>query len=161
MTGARNVHNDIAVNALAALHSQLRGKPCKPCNSDTKIRIRHLTGTRFHYPELSVVCQPNPPGDSWQDSPVVILEVVSASTRRLDLGEKLDSYLTISTLAAYLVVESAEAVVQVFRRSPNGEFRRELALGLEAIVELPELDARLALADLYEGVAFETEAELE
>jgi len=107
------------------------------------------------------VCQPNPPGDSWQDSPVVILEVVSASTRHLDLGEKLDSYLTISTLAAHLVVESAEAVVQVSRRSPNGEFRRELALGLEAIVELPELDARLALANLYEGVAFETEAEVE
>src|SRR5690606_39064975 len=35
MAGARNVHNDIAVNALAAIHSQLRGHPCKPCNSDT------------------------------------------------------------------------------------------------------------------------------
>ncbi len=159
MAGARNVHNDITGNAFARLHSQLRGHPCKPCNSDTKIRVRHLAGTRFYYPDLSVVCQPNPPGDTWQDAPVVILEVVSASTRRVDLGEKMDSYLAIPTLAVYLVAESSEAAVQVFRRSPDGDFRRELALGSEAVIDLPEIDARLALADLYEGVAFEAEVE--
>ena len=159
MAGARNVHNDIAVNALAAIHSQLRGHPCKPCNSDTKIGVRHLAGTRFYYPDLSVVCQPNPPGDTWQDAPVVSLEVVSASTRRVDLGEKMDSYLTIPTLAVYLVAESSEAAVQVFRRSPDGAFRRELALGSDAVIDLPEIEARLALADLYEGVAFEAEGE--
>lgn len=159
MAGARNVHNDIAVNALGALHARLRGGPCKPCNSDTKIRVRHLAGTRFYYPDVSVVCQPNPSSDTWQDAPVVIVEVVSASTRRIDLGEKMDSYLTIPTLAAYLVAESSEPAVQVFRRSPNGDFRRELALGVEAVIDLPEIGASLSLADLYEGVEFEEENE--
>lgn len=167
MAGARNVHNDIAVNAVSSLHAQLRGRPCKPCNSDTKIRVRHLAGTRFYYPDASVVCQPNPPGDTWQDAPVVILEVASAvilevasaATRRIDLGEKKDSYLTISSLAVYLVAESSEPAVQVFRRSPDGDFRRELALGLEAGIDLPEIGAVLTLADLYEGVEFEEESE--
>jgi Uma2 family endonuclease len=159
MAGARNVHNDVAVNAIASLHAQLRGRPCKPCNSDTKIRIRHLSGTRFYYPDASVVCSPNPPEDSWQDAPVVILEVASSSTRRIDLSEKRDSYLTIPTLSVYLVAETSEPVVQVFRRSPDGDFRRELAIGLEAAIDLPAIGATLALADLYDGVVFVEEAE--
>ena len=39
MAGARNAHNLIATNSLVALGNRLRGKPCRPYNSDTKIRI--------------------------------------------------------------------------------------------------------------------------
>ena len=153
-----NRHNRIAGNGFEALHSQLRGRPCQPCNSDTKIRIRQLSDTRFYYPDVSVVCHPNPADDSYQDAPVIILEVASPSTRRIDLGEKKDGYLTIPTLGVYLVAESDEAVVQLFRRSPDGEFQRELALGLEAVIDLPEAGVALALADLYEGVEFTGES---
>ncbi len=155
MAGARNVHNDISTNALASLHTQLRGRPCKPCNSDTKVRIRLFHGIRFYYPDAFVVCHSNPPDDTFQDAPVVILEVTSPATRRIDLGEKKDAYLTIPTLAAYLVVESGEAAVQVFRRGPDGSFHREVALGPEASIKLPEIEVVLSLADLYEGVSFE------
>jgi len=157
MTGARNVHNRIAGNAFASLHAQLRGRPCSPWNSDTKIRVRHLAGTRFYYPDASVVCHPNPSSDTWQDAPVVILEVASEATRRIDLGEKKDAYLTIPSLDVYLVAESSEAAVQIFRRSSEGDFRRELALGIEALIELPEIGATLSLAELYEGADFEAE----
>jgi Uma2 family endonuclease len=158
MAGARNVHNDISVRALGQLYLQLRGKPCKPCNSDTKVRILLTSGTRFYYPDAFVVRNPNPANDACHDAPVVVLEVTSTSTRRIDLGEKKDAYLAIPTLMVYLVAESTEAVVQVFRRSPNGDFHRELAIGLEAIIPLPEIGVTLALADLYEGIDFEAEA---
>lgn len=159
MAGAGNAHNEIAGNGFAAFHTQLRGKPCKPCNSDTKVRIRLITGTRFYYPDAFVVCHPNPPTDHFHDSPVVILEVTSPSTRRIDLAEKKDAYLSIPSLMVYLVAESAEPVVQVFRRSPDGDFLRELAMGMEAVIPLPEIGVSLALADLYEGIDFEAEAE--
>lgn len=158
MAGARNVHNEIAGSAFGQLYMQLRGKPCKPCNSDTKIRIRLITGTRFYYPDAFGVCHPNPPDDHFHDSPVVVLEVTSPSTRRIDLAEKKDAYLAIPTLLVYLVAESIEPVVQVFRRSPNGDFQRELAIGLDAVVPLPEIGVSLALEDLYEGIDFEAEA---
>lgn len=160
MAGARNVHNEIAANALGSLYGQLRGKPCKPWNSDTKVRVQNRSDVRFYYPDVSVVCHPNPRGDSWQDEPIVILEVVSASTRRIDLGEKKDAYLTIPSLSVYLVAESSEMAVQVFRRSQEGEFVRELAIGPNAVIDLPEVGATLALADLYEGVEFEEEEEV-
>ncbi len=145
MAEAKNSHNRIATNALGQLYSQLRGRPRQPCNSDTKIRIRLLDGTRFYYPDAFVVCQPNPPDDVFHDAPVVVLEVASASTRRIDLGEKRDAYLSIPSLAVYLVAEVKEPFVRIFRRSPFGDFRNEAAEGLDAVI------------DLYEGASFEDE----
>ena len=87
MAGARNLHNRIATNALGTLHSRLRGQPCQPYNSDTKIRIRLPTQTRLYYPDASVICRPNPDDDSYQDEPAAIVEVLSRRTRRIDEGE--------------------------------------------------------------------------
>src|SRR5580765_8450054 len=75
MAGARNLHNRIATNTLGSLHARLRGQPCQPFNSDTKIRIRLPTQTRFYYPDVSVICRSNPDTDSYQDEPAVIVEV--------------------------------------------------------------------------------------
>src|SRR6185503_10338370 len=77
MTGARNLHNQIATNTTVSLGARLRGRRCRPFNSDTKIRVRLPNQTRFYYPDASVVCRPNPPDDSFQDEPAVIVEVVS------------------------------------------------------------------------------------
>ena len=90
MSGGRNVHSQVATNATAALWSRLRGQPCRAFNSDTKIRIRLPGHTRFYYPDVAVVGPPNPPQDVYQDEPVVIVEVLSDSTRRTDMGEKKD-----------------------------------------------------------------------
>src|SRR5688572_16244276 len=67
MAGGRNVHNMIKVNVVANLHAKLRGRPCQPFDSDTKIRIRLPFQVRFYYPDASVVCDPNPQDDSFQD----------------------------------------------------------------------------------------------
>lgn len=158
MTGARNVHNTISGNAFAALHARLRGKPCRPFNSDTKLRIRLPTHVRFYYPDASVVCQPAPAAESFQDAPVVVVEVLSARTRRIDEGEKKDAYLSIPSLAVYLLVEQDAAAVVALRRSENG-FARELYQGLMAVVPLPEIGTELPLAEVYEAVQFVPEPE--
>ena len=72
MAGGTNAHNRIATNVTGVLHGQLRGKSCQEFNSDTKIRIQSPRGTRFYYPDASVVCQPNPASDTFHDAPVVI-----------------------------------------------------------------------------------------
>lgn len=153
MVGATNAHNRIATNATGVLHSQLRGKPCQVFNSDTKVRVRLARGTRFYYPDASVVCRLNPPTDTFQDAPVVLVEVISESTRRTDENEKRDAYCSSASLCAYLVVEQSAAAVVVHRRADSG-FARETYLGCDAIVPLPEIECELPLADLYENVEF-------
>ena len=153
MVGAANVHNRVATNATVALGAQLRGKPRQTFNSDTKIRIRLPRGTRFYYPDALVVCRPNPPGDTFQDAPVVIVEVVSPSTRRTDENEKCEAYLSIDSLCVYILVESSVAAALVYRRGDAG-FERERYIGLDAVIPLPEIECELPLADLYENVQF-------
>src|SRR5688500_7950536 len=153
MAGARNVHNIIAGNVYAALHNRLRGRKCRPFNSDTKIRVRLPTHWRFYYPDASVVCRPNPQDDSFQDEPAAIFEVLSKATRRIDMGEKKDAYLTIPSLGVYALLEQDSPAVVVYRRSEHG-FSREVYSGMEAVIPLPEIDTELPLAEVYEQVEF-------
>jgi Uma2 family endonuclease len=88
MARARNVHNSIATNTIGELRSRLRGRPCRPFNSDPKIRIQLPGHVRFYHADALVTCAPNPPTDSFQDEPAVIFEVLSRATRRIDEGEE-------------------------------------------------------------------------
>ena len=158
MAGARVTHNRISGNAFGSLHARLRGGACHPFGPDMKVRVRLEKETRFYYPDLSVVCESNPPDDLYQDAPTVVLEVVSPSTRRVDEEEKKEAYLTIASLGAYLIVEQEAPAVLVYRRGAEGGFTREIHEGLDAIVPLPEVGVELPLAELYEGVEFSAES---
>lgn len=154
MAGASNRHNEIAVNTLLSLGTALRGKPCRTFNSDTKVRIRLFNHTRFYYPDAMVVCDKNRDQDQWQDWPVVIVEVLSESTRRTDLAEKREAYLTIPSLMVLILAEPDEPALVVHRRQPDGGFARETYSGLDGAIPLPEIESSLPLAEVYEGVAF-------
>lgn len=160
MAGARNAHNIIAMNTGSALQARLRGGPCRPFNSDTKIRVHLPTQVRFYYPDVSVVCRPNPQTDSFQDEPVAVFEVISRRTRRIDEGEKKDAYLTIPSLAAYVMIEQETAALVALRRT-KGDFVREVYEGLNAVLPLGEIGIELPLAEIYETVEFTPEPDLD
>lgn len=154
MAGATIRHNNIAGNCFGSLHGQLRGKSCQPYNSDTKVRIQYSDHTRLYYPDAMVVCESNPDTLHYQDRPVVIVEVLSDSTRRTDIGEKRDAYLTLPSLKVLIFVEPNTPSVTVHRRQPGGDFMAERFHERDAVIPLPEIEASLPLAELYERVEF-------
>ena len=83
----------------------------------------------------------------------MIIEILSASTRRYDLDEKLFAYTQIASLDYYIVLEQHQPIAIVLRRI-DGRFARELVKGIDAIIELPSLSCKLALRDIYDGVTF-------
>lgn len=153
MSGARVRHNRIVMSVLGRLSERLRGQACEPFGSDMKVRIQLPTHVRFYYPDAMVVCQSSAEGESFQDHPGLIVEVLSRGTRRADLGEKREGYLRIASLASYLLVEQEAAEVVVYRRTDHG-FIREVYQGLEAVIDLPEISCSLSLAEIYERVEF-------
>lgn len=153
MAGGSFRHSDIAINLLSALHARFRGKGCRPANSDMKVRIRQASDTRFYYPDASVVCGEVDPDSSYVENPVLVAEVLSESTRRIDEGEKREGYLSLGSLNAYLLVEQDMPLVTLWRRAAGG-FVCELYEGLESAIPLPELGCELPLREIYEGVAF-------
>ncbi len=154
MAGATIRHNNIAGNAFGVLYGKLRGKPCQPFNSDTKVRIELPDHTRFYYPDAMVVCQSNAETDHHQNHPVVVIEVLSESTRLTDMGEKRDGYLAIPSLKVLMLVETDAPSVTLYRRKPEGGFSCELHEGLDSLVPLPEIEVELGLGELYQRVVF-------
>lgn len=152
MVGATNDHNRVATNVTGLLHAQLRGGRCEVFNADAKVRVRLPSGTRFYYPDASVVCQPNQPGDTFHDAPVVIIEMLSESTRRTDEHEKREAYAAIDSLLVYVLLEQDTAAAVVYRRGDAG-FAREVFVGPEAVIPLAEVGCELRLADVYANVA--------
>ena len=154
MAGGTTRHSAVATNVTTAFGGALRGKRCRPFNSDLKVRLELPGQTRFYYPDAMVVCELRPDNESWQDRPVVVVEVLSESTRRTDLTEKREAYLAIPTLKALIFVEPDFAHVTVHRRGPSGGFVVEEYAGLDAVIPLPEVEIELPLAEVYEGVKF-------
>lgn len=152
MSGGKIRHNQASGNIFLSLGNQLRGRPCRPFNSDTKVRLDLPLQTRFYYPDVQVVCESRDDDDSYQDKPAVVVEVLSDSTRRVDLGEKREAYLAIPTLKVLLIVDPAKVWVQVDRRGESGGFTQEIYREMNDTIPLAEIKSELLLTEIYEGI---------
>jgi Uma2 family endonuclease len=153
MAGGSLRHNCIKVNCLIQLGNRLRGKGCRPFDSDTKLRIDRDETKRFYYPDLQVVCQSNDSLSAFQDHPVSIVEVLSPTTRRYDLDEKMTAYLSIASLEAYIVLEQHQPIATVLRRCAGGFFRQSVE-GMTSEIALPFLGCVLPMREIYDGIEF-------
>lgn len=152
MAGGKVGHNRASVNILRSLGSSLDGKSCEPFGSDMKVRIELPEQTRFYYPDVMVVCDSLGDEETYQDKPVMVVEVLSESTKRVDMGEKREAYRAISTLRVLLLVDPARPHVTVDRRGANGGFDTEFFTVLDQMIPLPEISAELRMADVYAGL---------
>ncbi len=156
MTGATVRHNQVKANCMIQLGSRLRLARCRPFDSDMKVRIKNYGSTRFYYPDVQVVCESNEPTSVFQDRPVLIFEVLSPSTRRYDLDEKMTAYLAIPSLECYIVLEQHQPIAIVMRRASSG-FLREMVQGIESTIRLPFLNCELSMREIYDGIEFTSE----
>ena len=108
MAGASNAHNLIAGNVFGTLHHRLRGGPCRPYNSD--LRVRTPSGLTT-YPDVTVICGPrelDAVDPLAITNPALIVEVLSRSTEEYDSGDKFEHYKTFPTLREYVLVSHRE-----------------------------------------------------
>jgi Uma2 family endonuclease len=153
MSGGSVRHSSVKINCSASLVNALKGHRCRPFDSDILLRLHHAGLTRYYYPDLQVVCDSKPATSFYQDSPVVIIEVLSPSTRRYDLDEKMSAYLQVPSLQCYIVLEQHQPIAIVMRRSEGG-FLRQLVEGVDQKIPLPFLGCELCMRDLYDGIEF-------
>jgi Uma2 family endonuclease len=123
-------------------------------SSNVRVRIA-LPGTSefYYYPDAMVECSGLPNGAKYAEAPVVIFEVLSPETERVDMGEKLGHYRSLPSLNAYVVVNQYNPAVTVYRREA-GSWNMEFFGRLDATLELPEIGCRLALAAIYDRTGF-------
>ena len=152
MSGGTLNHQRVAGNFFRMAGNQLAGKPCFPTGSDFKLQVPLGQGEEaFYYPDGMIVCVPVPGSALFTDSPSVILEVLSPTTRRIDEVQKLRDYLAIPTLQTYILAEPDTPFLALYRRD-DADFRREILAGPDAIIELPEAGIAIPLGEMYRDV---------
>jgi Uma2 family endonuclease len=149
MSGATVRHNRIAGNVFVRLFQAARAVPCDVFLNSMRLEVAH---DRYYRPDVTVICTPVAESDIFVRNPCVVVEVTSPSTARIDRGEKLDAYRSISTLQAYLIIDHRRRRVERHWRDTLGsEWRREEIVG-EGRVRVPCLDVELTLDEIYERV---------
>jgi Uma2 family endonuclease len=152
MSGGTLNHQRVASNFMRFSKDQLAGKAAFPIGIGFKLHVPLGRGEEaFYYPDGMIICVPLPGDALFTDSPSVILEVLSSTTRRNDEVQKLRDYLTIPTLGTYILAETESPFLTLHRRDDTG-FRRQSLSGPDTILDLPEAGISIPLADLYRDV---------
>lgn len=116
MAGGSVNHNLLSGNVYRLLGNHLENRSCTPFTADMLVRT---TQTRFRYPDVAVFCDEFLGDERYLDNPVLLVEVLSRSTRQNDKGSKLTEYLALPSLQEYVLIEQDFVEIQVLRRRNN------------------------------------------
>lgn len=150
MAGAGLRHNIIFSNVFGDLAYRLRGKTCKPYGSDLRIHIPQ--NTLYTYPDISIIC--NDIMDNYIEAatqPTVIIEILSTSTKEYDRGTKFELYRDIPTFKEYVLINSENLHVEVYRLNKSNRWELEEYRKLTDILEIKQVNWSYALHAVYEG----------
>jgi Uma2 family endonuclease len=145
MTGGTLNHSAIATNLVAELNTRLR-PGCRAYRGDVKI----LVAGRVRYPDAAVTCSPIDGQSDILPNPVVVFEVLSASTASVDRVTKNAEYAATPSIQRYLMLEQVRIGATVFAR--DGENWVGTVMLDDAVLAMPEIGVELPLRVLYAGV---------
>ncbi len=151
MAGANNRHDRIVRNASRHFGNHLDGHRCQPFTADIYVAIP--AGNR-RQSDMGVDCGTPDDMSVEASAPTLVLEVLSPTTRAIDLNENLEEYKTVPTLEYIVLVDTDHPFVRVYRRAPDRGWTGDKVAGMDATLDLPLFDFRLPLSDLYAGLTF-------
>jgi Uma2 family endonuclease len=148
MTGGSRAHAQIILNLVRALESRLDLDKWMVL-SDFGIDIGADT---LRYPDIMVDPASDAGGDLTATAPVLVAEVLSPSSERIDLGDKAAEYLHLPSLAAYLVVAQDEMKAWIWQRGADGFPAGPQVETGPATVGIAALGLELPLSEIYARV---------
>jgi Uma2 family endonuclease len=146
MSGGTAAHAELQRNLAIAVGGRLRGGPCRFYGSDLKIE----SDGSSRYPDGFVVCSPVAGRETIIRDPVVIFEVLSDSSARIDLVTKNREYAATPSVMRYVVLAQDAMAGTMFERI-GGDWVGHL-LDEHSVLRMPEIGIEVKLAELYEGV---------
>lgn len=145
MSGASISHNRLTLALARKFGNHLDGKPCQPYAADVKVKV----GSRYFYPDVLVDCSNQADTSYFTESPVLIVEVLSKSTRRMDETTKRQAYRQIDTLQEYVLVEQDFVDIEIVRRSRGWQSER---FYLGDSVHFESIDLTLTVEEIYDRI---------
>ncbi len=154
MAGSMPEHALIQMNLGGELRQQLKTTPCRVYSSELRIGVREID--LYTYPDLTIVCgelEHDPLSEMTVLNPIVLVEVLSRSTRAYDRGDKFKFYKKIPTLQEYVLVDSERVHVEVLSRVGR-RWEIEIHNDADAVMVLEAIKCKVSLRDVYDKVTW-------
>ena len=155
MTGGTTNHNKIALNFAANLKFALRGQDYDIYIGDVRLWIPRYR--QYTYPDVMVIQgEPIYTGTSTTTvmNPLLIVEVLSKSTKNYDLGEKFIYYRAIPEFNEYILIDQTKYHVMQYTKTLEGRWLLTEYESEKTILELSSIEFQINLKEIYEKVNF-------
>ncbi|MEN3335150.1 MAG: hypothetical protein V7641_4515 [Blastocatellia bacterium] len=156
MSGGTERHYTISENLRTLLPPVLQGRNCLAYSGSVPIQTPSLPP--YRYPDVSVVCgKPdfvNINGIDVLTNPIIIIEVLSPGTERLDKEEKRHAYQKLASVKEYLIVAQDTPHITQYRRQGRRWVRQDFG-DLKASLELTSINSEILVSDIYAGITFD------
>jgi len=163
MAGCSLEHERIASSIHGGLYAQLKGEACEPLTGNMRVSVPECNC--YFYPDVSVTCSDvtieSIAGVQSVVNPILIVEVLSESTERIDREYKLICYQSLPSLRTYVIVATDKPLFQVFERQPDGVWTYTHYQVLDAAVSFQTIGCKLTLAEVYARVRFKPDSATE
>ncbi|MCB0635445.1 MAG: Uma2 family endonuclease [Lewinella sp.] len=147
MAGGSKAHNRIVSNIRRVLEDHFLPKGYQVFAENVKLEV--IPDRYYTYPDIMVLC-----GEEADEmigrEPIILVEVLSASTEVVDRGKKLKHYQKLPSLRYYLIVSQREPTIEVYHRpGPLHIWQYQIMEGLEQVLPFPEDQFEIRLANIY------------
>lgn len=145
MVGGNSRHHRIIAAFATLLRDKLAGR-CLVYTETMKLKL----GRTWRYPDIMVVCSEVPDDETFVVDPVLVVEVLSASTARDDRIFKNREYEAVRSIQAYIVLEQEVQAAEIYLRD-GGRWERSTVVNDE-VMTLPGIEMQIPLRDVYGGL---------
>lgn len=150
MAGASRPHNRIVTNVSRLLDTQLLNRECNVYSNDMRVKIAKIQ--KYTYPDVVVTCGKENFEDAEVDTllnPILLVEILSASTEAYDRGKKFQHYQFLESLREYILITQDAVRVEQYVRQNNKTWTYIEYQNLDDVIRLESIDCELALREVY------------
>jgi Uma2 family endonuclease len=148
MAGASQRHNLVRGRLAATLLGHV-AQGCRVFSAEMKLQIKDNEDERYYYPGVFVSCDPNDREPYSCSTAVLVVEVLSPSTERIDRTEKLEAYKRIPSLLESGLLAQDAMELELFRRRTDWQrefYQRDNTVTLESV------GLTLSVSQLYRDI---------
>jgi Uma2 family endonuclease len=143
--GVAHAEIKFAVQAALAAEVRRRALPCRMLPDGMTVRVDETTA---YEPDALVYCGERLPSAAVEvPNPVIVVEVLSPSTRRVDASTRLAGYFRVPSVLHYLIVDPGQPLVVHHQRQTGGTLQTRIIT--DGVIALDPPGMELRLADFY------------
>lgn len=160
MTGGTTNHNKLALNFCRKFPLTIKEQNYEIFINDVRLWIPQTR--RYVYPDIMVIqgepiYQEN--NQTVVTNPLVIIEVLSNSTKNYDRGNKFFFYRSIPTFREYILIDQYSYHIEQFAKNSKSKWELTEYDSEDSVLTLESLEFQIPMRDIYQRINFEANAE--